>query len=348
MLEKHNQPATGEDGRYTAAAATLYFHEKITADNSRYQGIHPLVALDSHQENLAELIAVALERLPDAYHGQHSLADCISVRGLHGSVLRRRPDLISVTRGPGMRSNLSTGLDTAKGLAVAWQRPLVAVHHMQAHALTPRLVSALENPRDCAPDPSFPFLSLLVSGGHTMIIHSTGLTDHKILANTNDMAIGDMLDKAARFILPQDIIESSAKGMYGALLEEFVSRHDSSEAQYNPPLSRAETMRRKKTSWGWALGPPLAETKRGSKTNAMEFSFSGLGSAVERRFTRSDAQCSLDERITLAREVMRVAFEHLASRVLLALDQMRNGEYASVNTMVVSGGVASNQYLRVV
>lgn len=85
--------------------ARLHFHKKLTSNNTQFQGVYPLVALKSHQENLANLVAEAIDHLP-AHDG-----------------VRRLPDFVAVTRGPGMRSNLFTGLDTAKGLAVAWQVP---------------------------------------------------------------------------------------------------------------------------------------------------------------------------------------------------------------------------------
>ncbi len=128
--------------------AHLLFNEKITSNNARFRGIHPIVALEGHEEKLAGLIEKSLAFLPS-----------------NGGA--PRPDFVSVTRGPGMRSNLNTGLFTAKGLAVAWRVPLVGVHHMQAHALTPRLVSAIS---DAKITPDFPFLSVLVSGGHTLLV----------------------------------------------------------------------------------------------------------------------------------------------------------------------------------
>ena len=95
----------------------LHFHKKITSNNSVYQGVHPIVSLESHQESLATLINEAIQELPSAdfYEGD----DAIAVT--NQTWRRKKPDFISVTRGPGMRSNLFTGLDTAKGLAVAWQ-----------------------------------------------------------------------------------------------------------------------------------------------------------------------------------------------------------------------------------
>lgn len=93
VVEKRTCPNTGR------SAAILHYHRKVTANNTAFNGIHPLVSLESHQENLAMLADEALRSLP--------------AKGI--------PDFVSVTRGPGMRSNLFTGLDTAKGLAVAWQ-----------------------------------------------------------------------------------------------------------------------------------------------------------------------------------------------------------------------------------
>lgn len=261
-----------------------------------------------------------------------------------------------------MRSSLFTGLDTAKGLALAWQIPLVGVHHMQAHALTPRLVAALEprqNPSSL-PAPPFPFLSLLVSGGHTLLVHSYSLLQHTILATTADIAIGDALDKIARLVCPASLLDSSADVMYGRLLESFAFSHGAGEhSTYIAPKTRGQALARRETPFGWSLPVPFSETKAGSKTRAMEFSFSGLGSAVARICKARGAEeagreddpegMSLEERILLAREAMRVAFEHLASRVVMALGsletQLETGP-ESINTLVVSGGVAANAYLR--
>lgn len=113
-----------------SASATLHFHKKITANNAEFQGVHPLVSLRSHQENLAALVSDAISHLPPKEReNTGNLANDIADHMSHGNqgykrtdvTAKRLPDFISVTRGPGMRSNLFTGLDTAKGLAVAWQ-----------------------------------------------------------------------------------------------------------------------------------------------------------------------------------------------------------------------------------
>ena len=244
-----------------------------------------------------------------------------------------------------MRSSLTTGLDTAKGLAVAWRIPLVGVNHMQAHALTPRLVSALSRSSPSVA-PAFPFLSLLVSGGHTLLVQSKALTNHAILATTTDIAIGDCLDKIARLAIPPDVLKEREGIMYGRHLEHFAFPNGSADYCYTAPTTRAEEITRRTTRWGWALVPPLAETRSGLKSKAMEFTFSGLGSAVK-RICEGKEGMDHDERRELARESMRLAFEHLASRVGWALQDLRKNGTA-VRTLVVSGGVASNAFLRTV
>jgi len=335
----------------------LHFHEKITAHNEDYNGIHPIVALESHQSTLASLVQKAIKALPPNQGTSRDISPTGLSLSSHGTPLRQ-PDFISATRGPGMRSNLSVGLDTAKGLAVAWDIPLIGVHHMQAHALTPRLVNALSQKDEGTQEslPGFPFVSLLVSGGHSMLLSSTSVTEHRILASTGDIALGDCLDKAARVILP----DANLKLPYGRALEEFAFPNGAESYGYQAPHNRAQELQRRKTEWGWSFGPPLADGKGGRSSKRMEYSFSGLLTAVERflKFEldprtgsptstiRAATEISVDERRVMAREVQRVAFEHLVSRVLLHLQSLSPEQRSQVKTVVVSGGVAANSFMR--
>lgn len=250
-----------------------------------------------------------------------------------------------------MVSSLAVGLDTGKGLALAWGVPFVGVHHMQAHLLTPRLTSQLssEAPLDSTLKPEFPFLTLLVSGGHTMLLKSTSLTQHSLLANTLDVAVGDYIDKAARAVLPESIISAGEKDaiVYGRLLEKFAFPGGQGDYDYHP----TGTKERKEQKRGlvekgydeWKLNPPLS--KPASAENNQRFSFAGLGTMVDRAAARY-SQNELDHRRALGVEAQRVVFEHLASRITYALDTMPVEERKEVKTIVVSGGVASNEYLR--
>jgi N6-L-threonylcarbamoyladenine synthase len=91
-------------------------------------------------------------------------------------------DAIAYTRGPGMSSCLSSCSLAAKTLSAAFNKPLIGVHHMQAHALTVGLTEKVP--------PKFPYLTLLVSGGHTLLLSATGPFKFEILATTEDDSIG--------------------------------------------------------------------------------------------------------------------------------------------------------------
>ncbi|RMY82172.1 hypothetical protein D0862_12104 [Hortaea werneckii] len=364
LVEVRNASSDLQNGAVANDAPRLnvLFHEKVTANNDEYTGIHPLVALDSHRANLAPLVQRAMRRLShydsnDAPSPENSLP----------------LKLVAVTRGPGMRSNLAVGLDTAKGIAVALDKPLIGVHHMQAHALTPRLLTAMANKaQDAKPlEPAFPFLTVLVSGGHTMLLNSTSLTEHRTLAETQDIAIGDFLDKAARAVLPPErlrppfgkALEEFAfcsqirkvdetmtenldieKGSEYPLSEEVIQPSEPDYSDYSPPSRRQDELESRSTRWGWALTPPLAENKGGEKSSRrMVYSFAGLLTSIERLVKRPDPLFSLRERQDLAREVERVAFQHLTSRILLYLE---SSSTFTGDTVVVSGGVASNSFLR--
>ncbi|KAK3952388.1 Gcp-like domain-containing protein [Pseudoneurospora amorphoporcata] len=396
--------------------AHLLFNKKITSDQRQFGGVHPAVAVEWHQRHLATLVQEAIQSLPEA-----GPSDNQSYQTTREPEQHIKPDLIAVTRGPGMPTSLATGMEVAKGLALAWGIPIVGVHHMQAHALTPQLVEALD--RSAAPSlasspwaqrqqpeqqaaskkqeeaqhPSldYPYLNLLVSGGHTQLVYSVSLTSHLIQCTTDNIALGDMLDKAARKILPASVLESGQNVMYAAALERFAFPRfpaGADEREYNfkytPPATRAAEIEQHSSPYGWHLSPPLYASRK------MEYNFTGLGSQAQRiadtldKFSsyenardqvlsREDSPESdnasylapsvnsddssaprlsptleekdqIEQRRYLARAVMQLAFEHLASRIVMVLQQQAKhaGEAQKVKTLVVSGGVASNQFLR--
>lgn len=349
-----------KDSKASATAAKIHFLENVTADSREYRGIHPILALESHQENLAKLVNKALGHLPEVSKDENNSDGngCISrqITLADGSSPRRKPDFISATRGPGMRSNLSTGLDTGKALSVAWQIPFVGVHHMQAHLLTPRLVSSLDRNQNStvttktssSTTPEFPFLSILVSGGHSILVNSSSITDHNILASSVDIAIGESLDKSAREILPSSLLQNAKNTMYGKMLEQFAFPNGSADyADYKPPINRGEEQIKHVSPWGWSITTPFANTRY------LQLSFSSIASAVAKIVAKRQATgetMSHDERVALARESMRICFEHLASRTIIGLETLKQQAINpdEVKTLVVSGGVAANKFLMTV
>lgn len=100
-------------------------------------------------------------------------------------------DAIAATAGPGLIGGVMVGLVTAKALAMATDKPLIAVNHLEGHALSPRLVDA---------DLAFPYLLLLVSGGHCQLLRVNGVGDYNRLATTIDDAVGEAFDKTAKIL----------------------------------------------------------------------------------------------------------------------------------------------------
>ena len=135
-----------------------------------FGGVVPEIAARAHADMMTPLVEVAL-------------ADA----GLTLNDI----DAIAATAGPGLIGGVMVGLVTAKALAMAAGKPLIAVNHLEGHALSPRLIDA---------DLKFPYLLLLVSGGHCQLLRVNGVGDYDRLATTIDDAIGEAFDKSAKIL----------------------------------------------------------------------------------------------------------------------------------------------------
>ncbi|KAK4212490.1 glycoprotease family-domain-containing protein [Rhypophila decipiens] len=301
-------------------AAKILFNKTITSDSSQYRGIHPVLAVQSHEQNIKTLIEEAKDTLPFV-----KIAPGSPRRGE-----KRKPNFITVTRGPGMNQSLGIGIDTAKELAFSWGIPILGVHHMQAHALTPRLVDALarewpapgEEKLNTTPMPPYPFLTLLVSGGHTQLVLSTSLTSHSVVVDTADVSIGDLLDKCAREILPKKVLSTLNTGSYGAALEKFAWPDAATDPMYDydcykvPPKREDEVKPWVSQERGWIVPAPLAGSRE------LKYNFTGLGGVI-RQYAQTLSQYDFSGRQTLARVVMKLAFEHVVGRIIMVLQQYK-------------------------
>ncbi len=135
-----------------------------------YGGVVPEIAARAHVERLAPMIARVLDE------AGVSLAEC---------------DAIAATAGPGLIGGVMVGLVTAKALAMATGKPLLAINHLEGHALSPRLADATL---------AFPYALLLVSGGHCQILRVAGVGRYRRLATTIDDALGEAFDKTAKIL----------------------------------------------------------------------------------------------------------------------------------------------------
>ncbi|KAJ6558572.1 glycoprotease family-domain-containing protein [Mycena vulgaris] len=248
-------------------------------------GIQPRVAMLAHQRNMPGAVRQALTE------ANLEIGDV---------------DGIAFTRGPGLPGCLSVACNAAKTLAAVHNKPLVGVHHMQAHALTAHLTSS--------PPPQFPSLSLLVSGGHTMIVLTTSLVDFRVLATTLDKSVGSAIDRVVTLLK----IEWSDLGP-GPALEAYCAEQvpDEEGACYEPTI-------------------PVP--------GKLAFSYSGLHSFVERAISAAGGLENVNKR-ALARAFQTSAFAQIEAKLLLALKWCAQHDH-EIRSVVVSGGVASNSLLR--
>jgi N6-L-threonylcarbamoyladenine synthase len=148
-------------------AHQLYSQVKLHAD---YGGVVPELASRDHVKKTIPLIRAALEQ-----------AQCQA-----GDI-----DGVAYTAGPGLVGALLVGATIGRGLAYSWRTPAVPVHHMEGHLLAPMLE---DNP------PAFPFVAVLVSGGHTLLVEVKGIGDYRILGESIDDAAGEAFDKTAKLM----------------------------------------------------------------------------------------------------------------------------------------------------
>ncbi|KAI0093318.1 glycoprotease family-domain-containing protein [Irpex rosettiformis] len=256
-----------------------------------FGGIHPFYAMQGHQRAMPIAINRAL---------------------IDAAVTMADIDGVAFTRGPGMAGGLSVCSTAGKAIAAALQKPIVGVHHMQAHALTPLLTEQEETPQ-------FPFLTLLVTGKHTLLLLARSQTSFRTLATTNDESVGHAYDKVAGLLA----LEWSNIGP-GAALEAFCKT----------PLNDISP----------AMDVPLMpDPLRGR----LAFSYSGLHGTVERFIRIQGGIESLDQatKVALARSFQDGAIRQLEKKLKLALDYCQQQD-VHIRHVVLSGGVASNMLLR--
>jgi len=155
------------DDKLGLLAHELYSQVKLHAD---YGGVVPELASRDHVRKLLPLIK---KTMLEANCQPHDL------------------DGIAFTKGPGLVGALLVGSSVARSLAYAWQVPAVGVHHMEGHLLAPMLDE---------PAPDFPFVALLVSGGHSMLVNVQGIGQYEILGESVDDAAGEAFDKTAKLL----------------------------------------------------------------------------------------------------------------------------------------------------
>ncbi|MFQ0991853.1 tRNA (adenosine(37)-N6)-threonylcarbamoyltransferase complex transferase subunit TsaD [Gilliamella apicola] len=255
-------------------ANQLYSQIKLHAD---YGGVVPELASRDHIRKTVPLIQAALKE------ANLTSADI---------------DGVAYTAGPGLVGALMVGASIGRSLAYAWNVPAVAVHHMEGHLLAPMLE---DNP------PQYPFVALLVSGGHTQLISVTGIGQYHLMGESIDDAAGEAFDKTAK------LLGLDYPG--GARLSKLAEQGDSSRFHFPRPMTDRP---------------------------GLDFSFSGLKTAAANTIHQYNQGVELDEQIKA--DIAR-AFEDALVDTLL-IKSRRALEQTGFNRLVIAGGVSANKTLR--
>ena len=250
-----------------------------TEDHAAFGGVVPEIAARAHVSALDDVIRAAMQKAGATW------ADL---------------DAIAVTAGPGLIGGLLVGTMTARALSAARKIPLLPLNHLEGHALTGRLTDGL----------AFPYLLLLVSGGHTQLLAVGGVGDYRRLGTTIDDALGEAFDKTAKLLgLPYP---------GGPNVERAATRGDARR---------------------FALPRPMQDAP------GCDFSFSGLKTAL-RIAAEAHAPLSEQDVSDLAASFQAAAVDVIENRTNTALNLFSDAIDSSPTALVVAGGVAANKAVR--
>ena len=245
--------------------------------HAAYGGVVPELASRDHIRYLIPLIEQCLEQ---------------------AGVTREQVGGIGYTAGPGLIGALMSGACVGRSIAWSWDIPAVAVHHMEGHLLAPMLE---DNP------PEFPFIALLVSGGHTFLAHVKAVGDYEILGQSLDDAVGEAFDKTAK------MLGLSYPG--GPELAALAEKGDSSAFRFPRPMTDRP---------------------------GLDFSFSGLKTFALNTLhnLKEKGQDDEQQRANVARAFEDAVADTLCIKCKRAIKQL------GVNRLVIAGGVGANKRLR--
>ena len=252
-------------------------------EHSEYGGVVPEIAARQHISNL-----------------DHLIKGVLSESGLALQDL----DAVAATTGPGLVGGLMVGVMTAKAAARAAGKPFIAVNHLEGHALTARLTDEI----------NFPYLLLLVSGGHCQLLAVHGVGQYERLGTTIDDAVGEAYDKTAK------LLGLSYPG--GPAVEQEALKGDADRFPFPKPL----------------LNRP-----------GCDFSFSGLKTAIRRTAeacVEKRGALYADDRADICASFQKTVAACLVNRLKRAMALFREKSGNDTLPLVVAGGVAANKYLR--
>lgn len=267
-------------------AAAVLLNDKVLSNvvanqliHNEYGGVVPELASRAHQQNIVPVIDAALKK---------------------ANVNKEQLSAIAFTQGPGLMGSLLVGSSFAKSMAIALQIPLIAVNHMQAHILAHFIEE------EGFPKPTFPFLALTISGGHTQIVKVNDFFDMDIIGETTDDAVGEAFDKSAKILgLPYP---------GGPLVDKYAQQ-----------------------------GNPKAFAFTKPKAPNLDFSFSGLKTAILYFIQKQVAENPNfieDNLVDICASIQHTIIEILMDKMKLAVKE------TGITQIAIGGGVSANSGIR--
>ena len=247
--------------------------------HTQYGGVVPELASRAHQQNIVPVVTAALHK---------------------ANITKEQLSAIAFTQGPGLMGSLLVGSSFAKSMALALEIPLIAVNHMHAHILAHFI------DEEGFDKPTFPFLALTISGGHTQIVQVNDFFDMKIIGETTDDAIGEAFDKSAKILgLPYP---------GGPLIDKYAQ-----------------------------LGNPKAFSFTKPKVPGLDFSFSGLKTAILYFIQKNVAENPNfieENKNDICASIQNTIIEIVMDKLKLAVKQ------TGINQIAIGGGVSANSGIR--
>ncbi|KAK6140994.1 hypothetical protein DH2020_025261 [Rehmannia glutinosa] len=259
---------------------------------AQFGGVAPKMAEEAHSRVIDQVVQEALDK---------------------AEITEKELSAVAVTIGPGLSLCLRVGVRKARKLAGTYVLPIVGVHHMEAHALVARLVER---------ELQFPFMALLISGGHNLLILARDLGHYIQLGTTIDDAIGEAYDKTAKW-LGLDMRKSG-----GPAVEELAREGDANSIVFKVPMKQHKDC-------NFSYAGLKTQVRLAIEANNIDAEIPISSASSEDRRARAD----------IAASFQRVAVLHLEEKCERAIEWALKIE-PSVKFLVVSGGVASNQFVR--
>ena len=246
-------------------------------EHKEFGGVVPEIAARAHVEKIEFIVKKAIKK------------SNFNLENLDG---------VATTAGPGLIVCLTVGLNTGKAIAGSLNKPFVAVNHLEGHALSPRINKKI----------NFPYLLLLISGGHTQFLEVVGINKYKRLGTTIDDALGEAFDKTAKLL--------GIEFPGGPKIEEWAKKGDQNYYKLPKPIL---------------------------KKGGCNMSFAGLKTAVLRISKEVKKE---KEKYNLAASFQKTINEILHEKTKVAMSEFLKNKKNKSNTFVIAGGVASNLSIR--